>query len=86
MQAPDPAVRSAPKRRTFSTEYRLNIVAEADRCREPGSIGALLRREGLYSSHQTEWRRQGANSELQAGTTKVRGRKLTPATQEVGTS
>ena len=81
--APDPEVRPVPKRRTFSAEYKLGILAEADRCSESGAIGALLRREGLYSSHLVEWRRQRASGELQAGVVKVRGRKATPAAQEV---
>ena len=89
--APDPEVRPAPTRRTFTTEYKLRILAEADRLgrtegdrsREPGAIGALLRREGLYSSHLTEWRRQRAAGELKAGVAKVRGRKPAPEAQEV---
>jgi transposase-like protein len=54
---PDPEVREGPVRRRFSAEYKLRIVEEAERASEPGDIGALLRREGLYSSHLTEWRR-----------------------------
>jgi transposase-like protein len=46
-----------PKRRTFSAEYKLAMVAEYDAATEPGAKGALLRREGLYSSHIIEWRR-----------------------------
>src|SRR6266540_4256588 len=46
-----------PKRRTFSAEYKLAMVAEYDAATEPGAKGALLRREGLYSSHIVEWRR-----------------------------
>lgn len=65
MPAPDPEVRAAPRRRTFSAEYKLSILTEAERCCEPGAIGALLRREGLYSSHLTERRRQRASGELQ---------------------
>lgn len=75
-------MRSAPSRRTFSAEYKLSILTEADRCREPGAIGALLRGEGLYSSHLTEWRRQRASGELQARGATVRGRKPKSATQE----
>jgi transposase-like protein len=55
---PDPEVVEKPKRRRFSVEYRLRIVREADSCKESGEIGALLRREGLYSSHLTLWRQQ----------------------------
>jgi transposase len=51
----DPAAR--PRRRRFTAEYKLAIVAEYDGCTDAGAKGALLRREGLYSSHITEWRR-----------------------------
>ncbi len=54
---PDPEAREGPVRRRFSAEHRLRIVEEAERATEPGDIGSLLRREGLYSSHLTEWRR-----------------------------
>ena len=46
-----------PRRRRFSDEYRLRILDEADRCTKPGELGLLLRREGLYSSHLSVWRR-----------------------------
>ena len=55
---PDPEVPEKAKRRRFSAEYKLAILREADRCTEPGQIGALLRRERLYSSHLVDWRRQ----------------------------
>ena len=55
---PDPEVEARPKRRQFAAEYKLGVLREADACKEPGAIGALLRREGLYSSHLVEWRRQ----------------------------
>ncbi len=64
---PDPEVRERPTRRRFSAEYKLRIVEEANAATEPGAIGALLRREGLYSSHLVDWRRQyrlGALSSL----------------------
>src|SRR5215216_7909192 len=54
---PDPEVPEKAKRRRFSAEYKLAVVREADACTRPGEIGALLRREGLYSSHLVEWRR-----------------------------
>jgi transposase-like protein len=54
---PDPEVPGQPRRRQFSAAYKLRILEEADRCSGPGQIGSLLRREGLYSSHLTEWRR-----------------------------
>lgn len=56
--APDPEVLARPKRRSFSADYKRRIVQEAASCSEPGQIGALLRREGLYSSHLVEWRRE----------------------------
>jgi transposase-like protein len=58
MAPPDPEVPERPKRRRFSAEYKLQMLKEADACTEPGEIGALLRREGLYSSHLVDWRHQ----------------------------
>lgn len=58
MGAPDPEVAERPKRRRFTAEYKLRILREADACKRDGDLGALLRREGLYSSHLTTWRRQ----------------------------
>lgn len=55
---PDPEVVARPKRRHFGHDYKQRIVEEAAACTEPGQIGALLRREGLYSSHLVDWRRQ----------------------------
>jgi transposase-like protein len=81
--APDPEVRPTPGRRTFTAEYKLRILAEVDGSAEPGAIGALLRREGLYSSHLTKWRRQRSAGALQVGVAPVRGRKPTPEAQEV---
>ena len=52
------------KRRLFSVAYKQRILAEVDECREAGQIGAMLRREGLYSSHLTTWRRQRERGEL----------------------
>ena len=56
-QAPDPEVVPRAKRRFFSKHEKLRILKQADECTQKGQIGALLRREGLYSSHLTEWRR-----------------------------
>ena len=58
LPVPDPEVRDRPRRRTFTAAYKLDILREADACNEPGEIGTLLRREGLYSSHLSEWRRK----------------------------
>ena len=55
---PDPEVPATVQRRRFSAEYRLRILTQADACKKPGEVGALLRREGLYSSLLTNWRRQ----------------------------
>ncbi|MDQ6839499.1 MAG: hypothetical protein M3137_14535, partial [Actinomycetota bacterium] len=57
-----PQLRDKPRRRTFTAEYKLRIVAEYDRCAGDGDKGALLRREGLYSSHVVEWRRARDNT------------------------
>ncbi len=56
--APDPEVPEKRPRRKFTAKYRLRILAEADVCTQPGQMGALLRREGLYSSNLTTWRQQ----------------------------
>jgi transposase-like protein len=72
---PDPEVAEKPKRRRFSAEYRLRIVREADACKKPGEIGALLRREGLYSSLLTAWRRQRDTGALAGLEPKKRGPK-----------
>lgn len=64
---PDPELVEQGKRRSFTAKYKARILAEADACTEPGQIGALLRREGLYTSHLTYWRKQrrdGAMKEL----------------------
>ena len=55
---PDPEVPATVQRRRFSAEYRFRILKQADACKQPGEVGALLRREGLYSSLLTNWRRQ----------------------------
>lgn len=68
------------RRRTFDQAYRQRIVEEADRCTEPGQIGELLRREGLYSSQLAKWRRQRAEGSLSGSNSKKRGRK--PKQQE----
>jgi transposase-like protein len=74
-KVPDPEVVPQAKRRRFSAEYKLRILEEVDACSEPGEIGALLRREGLYSSHLTTWRRQRVQGQLAGLSPKRRGRK-----------
>src|SRR4051795_7494776 len=64
---PDPELVERAKRRRFTAEYKLRILQQAEACTRPGEIGALLRREGLYTSHLTAWRKQrktGALKEL----------------------
>ena len=63
---PDPELVGRARRRRFTAEYKLRILREADACSKPGEIGALLRREGLYSSLLTEWRRQRERGSLAA--------------------
>lgn len=78
---PSPApteVTSTGKRRTFTAEYKRRILREADACKQPGQVGALLRREGLYSSHLVDWRKARDRGEL-AGETKPRGPQPRPA-------
>lgn len=80
---PNPEVPERAKRRRFTAEYKLRIVQEADRCRT-GEVGALLRREGLYSSHLAVWRRQRDTGAL-AAFGKKRGRKAkrSPEQEEI---
>ena len=70
-----PAVPEKPVRRRFTAEYRIRILREADRCTQPGQLGALLRREGLYSSHLNTWRQQRDAGALAGLAPKRRGRK-----------
>ena len=76
--AADVQVAAKPRRRTYTAEYKRRILKEADACTKPGAVGALLRREGLYTSHLVVWRRARARGELAALTPKKRGRKTTP--------
>ncbi len=57
---PDPEVVARARRRRFTTEYKLKILREADACTDTGQLSALLRREGLYSSHLAKWRQRRA--------------------------
>src|SRR3990172_6195217 len=76
--AADVQVVAKPRRRTYTAEYKRRILKEADACTTAGAVGALLRREGLYSSHLVVWRRARARGELAALTPKPRGRRPTP--------
>ena len=85
-QVPDPEVPAKAQRRKFTAEYKLRIVREAERCKEPGEIGALLRREGLYSSLLTAWRReveQGTRAALRSKKRGPKARVVDPRVKEL---
>ena len=79
---PDPEVVPAAKRRRFTAREKLRILEEADVCIKPGELGALLRREGIYSSYLSRWRRERDRGQLQALSPKRRGPKP-PANSEM---
>lgn len=86
MNVPDPEVPERKNRRRFTARYKLRILEEADACMEPGQIGVLLRREGLYSSNLTTWRKQREKGLLDALSPRKRGRKKiekNPLSEEV---
>jgi transposase-like protein len=70
---PDPEVAGQTKRRQFSAAEKVRILKEIEQC-QPGQIGAILRREGIYSSHVSQWRRQQAKGQLTALGGQKRGR------------
>ena len=72
----DPEVPEKAQRRRYTAEYKLGVLEAADACMEPGEIGALLRREGLYSSLLSTWREQRRTGALNGLTPRKRGRKL----------
>ncbi len=76
---PDPEVPATVQRRRFPAAYRLRILKQVDACRKPGEVGALLRREGLYSSLLTNWRRQREAGALR----EMRGRRRGPTPRPV---
>jgi transposase-like protein len=80
--AEDTEVVAKAVRRRFSAEYKLRILQEAEACSN-GEIGALLRREGLYSSHLTTWRRQQEAGQLAGLSPKKRGPKPDPQAEEL---
>lgn len=83
-QRPDPEVLPRAKRRNFTASYKLWVLAEADKCRQqPGQIGALLRREGLYSSHLTTWQRQREAGQMAGLKPQKRGRKANAEAVEI---
>ena len=80
--APDPEVAAIAKRRQFSSKEKRRILVAADRCSEAGAIGALLRREGIYSSQLATWRKRREANEHAALTSHKRGPKADPAIAE----
>jgi transposase-like protein len=82
-EVPDPEVVPRAERRHFAAEYKLRILAEAEQYHEPGQLGALLRREGLYSSHLTRWRQLRDQGQLQALDPQKRGRKTASQAEEL---
>ena len=82
LTVPDSEVVVKAQRRHFSAEYKRRVLQEADACTQRGEVGALLRREGLYSSHLTTWRHQRQRGELQGLTPAKRGRKADPQAAE----
>jgi len=78
----DTEVVAKAERRRFSAEYKLRILEEAEAC-SSGELGALLRREGLYSSHLTTWRRQREAGQLAGLAPKRRGPKPNPEAEEL---
>ena len=80
-QIPDPEVEPRASRRKFSVAYKLSILEQAAQCSEPGDVGALLRREGLYSSHLSKWRQQQQAGQLDQP--QKRGRKSNPQATEL---
>ena len=81
---PDPEVRAVAKRRQFSAAYKLSVLAQVDELTEPGAIGALLRREALYSSQLTGWRREREAGALEAlGRRRGRKARTTPEQKRV---
>ena len=77
----DPEVVEKAARRRFTAEYKRRIALEAEQCDQPGEIGALLRREGLYSSVLAKWRRQLREESLSRSKKSNKNGKLTPAQQ-----
>ncbi|MBI4670890.1 MAG: transposase [Chloroflexi bacterium] len=82
LHLPDPEVTPKAKRRAFSAEYKLRILDEAHACRTPAERGALLRREGLYGSHLTHWRRELHAGAMAGLKPKKRGPKTNPLVLE----
>jgi transposase len=79
----EPEVTAKAQRRRFPSEYKVRILTEADGCTEPGEIGALLRREGLYDSHLTRWRQARQAGRLGGKGKPPKGESMASLRQEV---
>lgn len=75
---PDPEVQEKPQRRTFTVAYKLKILDAADNCSNAEERGALIRREGLYHSHLSTWRKQREAGQIAGLSPRKRGRKAVP--------
>ena len=82
-EVPDPEVTAKATRRRFTADFKVRVLREADACTKPGEIGALLRREGIYSSLLTCWRRERERGQLAGLTPKKRGAKPTRDSRDV---
>jgi transposase len=80
---PDPEVEPIARRRRFSGSEKRRLLAEADRCKARGQLGAFLRREGLYSSMLANWKKQVRKAELVALAPKKRGPKANPGARQI---
>ena len=80
---PDPEVRERPVRRSFTAAYKLEVLREVDAAIEEGQIGAILRRERLYSSHLVDWRRARDRGALEALARPVGRPRPNPLAKEV---
>jgi len=83
IEMPETEVEGKAKRRQYTAEYKLRILREVEACQGTGTIGALLRREGLYSSLVSDWRRQAERGEWEGLRTQKRGPKADPQAVEL---
>ena len=82
IKPPDPEVVSKPQRRKYTADYKMKILQEYDACEQPGEKGALLRREGIYSSNISTWRRQYNQGGVDGLSEIKRGPQVDPQTKE----
>ena len=79
LETPNPEVLPKASRRRFTTDYKIRMVEEVERCTEAGQVGALLRREGLYSSHISRWRKLRERWQAEGQSSSTPGRKPLPS-------